>query len=201
MPTHLPARCCTLVSLALIATSLGCAATSPYMHSQPPSPLIRPGPNQAQVVFVRPSSFAFGLKFTILDHSGRFLGDSLPRSQFAVMVPPGRHVFIVWAENTAALRADLAPGRTYFVEVAPRMGAFSARVHLLAITPRRASWLERDAWLQATERLQSDFVAGQSYLTARGPDTMERVRRALEHLQQYDAAELADRTITPADGI
>lgn len=62
------------------------------------------------------------------------------KREFAVALPAGRHVLVVWAENTEALLADLAPGRTYFVEVSMKMGFWSARAHLYGITPRSPSW-------------------------------------------------------------
>jgi hypothetical protein len=40
----------------------------------------------------------------------------------------------------------------------------------------------------------------QGYVSSRAADVQERLRRGLEHLKGYDAAELAERTINAADG-
>jgi hypothetical protein len=189
---------CLLVTLLF---SAGCTASSDYMREAHAPQALRATPDSAVVVFVRPSGFARGMRSTILDGRGRFLGDSLPETYFAVRVPPGEHIFIAWAENTAALRASLAPGRTYYIEVAPKMGALSARMHLLAITPRAESWGELRTWMDESKQTIPDEPSGQAYLASRSEDVAERLRRAAEILEEYDAGELADRTLAPADGL
>jgi hypothetical protein len=199
MKRSIPSAAVLLAAVAA-TSSLGCAATSDFMReaasaTPPPAP-----PGAATVVFVRPSGYAAGIKTTILDEHGAFLGDSLPASQFSVAVPAGRHLFVSWAENTGALQADLAPGRTYYVEVAPRIGALSARVHLLAITPRSKSWEKLPEWLQESRPYTPDPRGGQAYLASRADDVRERLRRAGEAIRKYDAEELAQRTLSPTDG-
>jgi hypothetical protein len=190
-----------LLAAAMAAASAGCAATSEYMRPAQLTGPPTPPPGQALVVFVRPSSFALGLRFTILSAQGQFLGDSLPASNFAIILPPGQHVFFGWAENTSALRADLAPDRTYYVEVAPKMGFGSARCHLLAITPRAESWAKLSTWLRETAAYLPDTAAGQAYLASRAPDVADRLRRGHETLGEYSPEELAERTLFPGDGI
>lgn len=187
----------TLMGASLLA---GCAATSEFMKPDTIPMPPKPQSGQARIIFVRPSSFAFAIKFTILNHQGQFVGDSLPRSQFGINVPPGKHIFIVWAENTAALQADVVADRTYFVEVAPKMGAFSARCHLMAITPRHDNWVKLGEWLNNTDRLTPNHIAGQAYVTSRKDDAMERIRRGMEHLSNYTPEERNERTIYPTDG-
>lgn len=192
--------------LTLAFASSGCVATSRYMRPSTVASPVRPGPGQAVVVFVRPSGYAGSMRATIMDGNGRFLGDSLPESQFAVALPAGHHVFVVWAENTEAMLADLAPGRTYFVEVSMKMGFMSARAHLFGITPRSPSWgsenwAERAVWLRETQRLVPDLVAGQTYLDSRAADRAERLRRATEALAEYPADERPARSLLPQDGV
>ena len=187
-----------LLALALLAGT-GCSASSDFMRPAAPG-VGAAAPEQAQVVFIRPSGFASAIKTTILGSHGEFLGDSLPESYFAVSMPPGEHVFIAWAENTAALRANLEAGKTYYVEVSPKMGAWSARMHLLAIKPGAPSWAELDRWLASTSRLEPDQGAGQAYLAERQDDVKERLRRAQEALTEYEPNELAERTLAPGDG-
>jgi hypothetical protein len=189
-----------LVSLLMI----GCASTVPpsqYMHAlEAPMPL-KPGADQALVVFVRPSRFAFAIGANVLDERGRFLGDSRAAGYFAVTVPPGHHEFTVWAENTDAIAADVVAGRVYFVEVAPTMGAFSAQMHLRAIKPGLPSWQRRDEWLRSSQQYLSDFAAGQANLDRRPNDVAERLRRAREHLAKYDGEARNEHTLGPDDGI
>jgi len=190
----------SVAAIVVATASTGCAATSEHMHpATSPAPVAAP-PGSATVVFVRPSGYASGIKTTILDEHGTFLGDSLPESQFSVAVPAGKHLFVSWAENTGALQADLAAGKTYYVEVAPRMGAFSARVHLLAITPRSKSWEKLPEWLRESRPYVPDPGSGQAYLATRQDDVKERLRRAGEAIRRYDAEDLALRTINSGDG-
>lgn len=188
-----------LTLLALLACA-GCTASSDYML-RPATPVVpKPRPDSALVVFIRPSSYAASIATTILDDKGRFLGDSLPASYFAAHVPPGKHLFIAWAENTAALQAMLAPGRTYYVEVSPRMGMLSARMQLLALTPGSEDWGELGEWLRDCDLYLVDERRGQAYLQERSEDTRERIRRGREILTEYDNEELAERTLRPEDG-
>lgn len=137
---------------------------------------------------------------TIIDHKGRFVGDSTANSCFAAQMPPGKYTLIGWAENTAAVRAELAADKVYFVEVSPRMGVLSARVQLLAITPRSEDWNQLGTWLAECERFVSDERAGQAYLNGRKDDVRERIRRGLEILTEYSREELAERVLRPEDG-
>ena len=165
-----------------------------------PIPSLAP-PNAALVVFVRPSGYASGVATTLLDDQGAFLGDSIAGSQFAVVLPPGPHLFLAWAENTAPLAATLLPGRVYYVEVAPTLGFWSPRVHLLPITPRSDSWHELATWMSQTTQLVPNIAAGQAYLNGRQADVTERIRRARERIGELDPDELAERTLRPEDGV
>lgn len=187
----------TIATLALMLT--GCSATSQYMVKAKSHAIDR-SPDMATVVFIRPSNYAAAQLTTILDSKGRFLGDALPSSYFAVKVPPGEHVFISWAENTAALRANVAAGKIYFVEVSSKLGWMSARMHLLALGPNTDNWKHIDEWLGECTPYAPDEAQGQGYLKKRAADTGERIDRALDALSKYDAAELAERTLVPTDG-
>jgi len=193
----LPAALLTLAA----GGSAGCAASSEYMVKMKGARTgIERSPDAATVVFVRPSSYAAALGCTVLDGNGRYLGDALPSSYFAVKVRPGSHVFIAWAENTAALRATVEAGKIYFVEVSSKMGMFTARMHLLAIAPGTDSWKKVDEWLAESEAYAPDEPRGQAYLKKRAADTGERIDRANKILSEYSPSELAERTLTPTDG-
>lgn len=195
-------RLALALPIAVLAlSSTGCTASSEYMREAHAPQLMGPVGNAATVVFIRPSGYAKAMKMTVLDGRGRFLGDSLPETWFAVKMPPGEHVFVGWAENTSALRAQLLPGRTYYVEVAPKMGAWSARVHLLAITPRAESWGELREWLDETQQLVPDEAGGQAYLNGRKDDVVDRLQRAAETMRDYDRDELEERTLRAEDGL
>ena len=165
-----------------------------------PVPTVAP-PNAALVVFVRPSGYGASVVTTIVDEQGAFLGDSVAETQFAVAVPAGPHLFLAWAENTAPLLADLLPGRVYYVEVSPRLGFFSPRVQLLAITPRTENWQDLRTWLTDSTQLVPNIAAGQAYLNGRHDAVVKRIQAAREHANELDDEERGARTLHPEDGL
>lgn len=185
----------------LLLVSTGCTATSDYMRPTLVPLDAPPPPGTASVVFVRPSGWASSVVMTIMDDQGRFIGDSTAGSCFATPVPAGKHLFIGWAENTAALQAELSPGQVYFVEVSSRLGWWSARVQLLAITPHSDQWSKLKDWVSDCDKFRPDEAGGQAYLAHRHEAAAEHVRRGKEKLTEYDAEDLGERTLMPADGV
>jgi hypothetical protein len=185
--------------LAMAIPLAGCSASSEYMR-EAAAPKLEAPSDKATVIFIRPSGYAAGIATTILDEKGHFLGDSLAETYFVAQVAPGKQTFIAWAENTAALTATLEAGKTYYVEVSPKMGAWSARVHLLALTPRSENWGELRGWLAESKYMQVDQRGGQAYLDSRKEDVAAKLQDAREVLSEYDAEELAARTLRAEDG-
>jgi hypothetical protein len=116
-------------------------------------------------------------------------------------MPPGKYTLIGWAENTAAVSAELAADKVYYVEVAPKLGVWSARVQLLALTPKSENWREVPSWLAECQRFTSDEAGGQAYLNGRKADVQERIRRGLQILAEYTPEERAQRVLRPEDGL
>jgi hypothetical protein len=185
-----------------VAASSGCASAARYMTEvKPPQRLTAP-PGSALVIFVRPSKLAFAISANIIDEQGRFLGDTPAKGYFAAALPPGRHMFVVWAENTDALVADLLPGHTYFVEVYVTPGMWSAHMHLKAIKPQLPNWQLRDEWLQQTTQFAVDEQAGQQNLLRKGPERVqERLQKGQEEMMRYQGEPLFSRTLGPNDGV
>jgi hypothetical protein len=114
---------------------------------------------------------------------------------------PGEHLFIVWTtEAVEALKATVAPGKTYFVEVTAKMGAFVARASLWAVTPRSDSWKERKSW-EKLPLLEPDAKKGQAYLDSLRGDLQDAVKRGIKTYEDYSEEEKADATLNPEDGI
>jgi hypothetical protein len=155
--------------------------------------------DHATVVFVRPSGIGFAVNFAILDDQGKWVGDAVAQTHFAVSLPPGDYLFVGWAENTAALKASLAAGRVYYVEVYPVMGAFSAQVQFEALTARSEDWSKVDDWLKTTKRLQP-LDTGVANMDAKHDDALKRVATAKENWDGYSSEDKARRTLRPEDG-
>jgi hypothetical protein len=136
-----------------------------------------------------------------MDGNGRFLGDAQVGGRFAVVLPPGEHLFVTWSESAEGLRANLLPGRTYYVEVSPRMGVWTARVDLLAVAPRLESWKNLQDWLAETELLEPDVAKGQAELASDPADVQENLKLAKQHMAELDKEQLMERTLLPEDGV
>jgi hypothetical protein len=189
----------TILSCLSLA-SAACAGSSDYMAEiKSPPPIAAPA-DKAGVVFVRPSGLGFAINFAILDQNGNWVGDAVAKAHFVVTLPPGEYLFVGWAENTAALKATLAAGRTYYVEVTPTVGFGSAHVVLEAVTPRSSDWSELDAWLKETKRLEP-LPKGTVYHQGRRDDALKRLASARENWDGYSADEKAKRTLRAEDGV
>jgi hypothetical protein len=185
-------------ALLLLPFVLACrAATSDLMTPVPVPRAIQVRPDAATVVFIRPSSYAFLLPIPIVDGRGRFLGVSLAESHFAVFVTPGQNIFLTYSHHIAAVRANLAPGKTYYVVVAPT----AAGLTLLAMTPSSELWGERRRWLGDTTQHAVDEARGQRLLLTDRIRLGEAIGNAHEALRAYSTEEMAARMLDPNDGI
>jgi len=191
----------TFAAILMLVPLSGCVIHSSYMSAGPASAVPEPSPNTAVVTFIRPSHFASTIVTTILDENAHFVGGSESESQFTVAVSPGHHVFVVWAENTDGLVADVLAGKHYFVEVSLTAAWLSARGHLIALTPHSPRWHDLQEWRASNTILIPNHETGEAYVESRKADAVERVQRAMEHLSQYDAVDMEKRTIRPDDGI
>lgn len=102
---------------AALVAPLGCAVAEP--HAARGAEGGEGG--LARVVFLRPSPEASTANFQVLDEHDNVVALVGPESQAMVAVAPGDRRFQLRALGTAdLLRADLAPGKTYFVLVSAR---------------------------------------------------------------------------------
>jgi hypothetical protein len=188
------------VAMGLLLPACGTAKSDYMKPVAGPEPAGAP-PNKARVVFVRPSSAAWGVIFTIIDERGYFLGDSTGGSRFSVFLDPGEHYFIVWTETTETVKATLAPGRTYYVEVRPKMGMWKARASLWAVNRKSGLMQSIPSYLADTQVLTTDFAAGQAYLNSLGNELPNAAKQGIETYNGYSPEDKADVTLLPEDGM
>jgi hypothetical protein len=175
------------------------------MKAAPRQPAAPAPPDAAVVVFLRPSDSKDDIDVLVVEddeHGGgpaRFLGQSRASSSFEVTLPPGEHRFLAWAYDAAALRATLAPGKRYYVEVALDFG-WTSHTRLSAVTPSRKTWKKLPTWLAEAHPLVLDEPRGQACLTRGSNRADDLSRRARAALAQYDASDLAERTLRAEDG-
>ena len=106
----------------------GCSAASSYMKDSAPTP--PPGPGVAKVVFYRTPAWAGNKSAYDVWDGDRFAGVAENGGYFEYLCAPGRHLFHVIAPllaGDAAVEADLAGGKTYFIRAHVGTGLEPAR--------------------------------------------------------------------------
>ena len=192
------------LSLLVIALPLlsACAASSPYLVPTPGYKVAQPSEGMAQVVFVRPSSYAKKITVTIIDEQLKYMGEGIPGAHFATPVTPGEHLFVAWGEGTHALKINAEAGKTYYVEVAPVMGVWSARFHLKAIKSGTENYNNLQKWLAETKPLELKQQDGQAKVVdKRQENAKDALRKGQEVFANYNEQEKNDRTLDSADGV
>ncbi len=185
-----------LVTLIGVILAAACApVTSPYMLPlSGPEPAGCP-PDQARLVFVRPASYPAKVVFLIIDGQGRFVGESTALSRFSVLLDPGEHYFIAWVGSPETLKATVAAGRTYYVEVRPKFGGAA----LWAVNRKSGLMQWIPSYLTGTTAFTPDVAAGQESLI--GADVPRAVRQGLRAYAKYSPKDKADATLMPEDGL
>ncbi|WP_321491742.1 hypothetical protein [uncultured Desulfobacter sp.] len=116
----------------LLFVFIGCAA--PTMNlSVPVTETIAPNIDKAIVYFLRPKSLGFKIHAAVYDDE-TFIGFVPYGQKLPYVAEPGEHLFMVVSEAADFLKAELLAGKTYYVEVVPRMGAWRARFSLSPYT-------------------------------------------------------------------
>jgi hypothetical protein len=161
---------------------------------------LAPGADRATIVFFRPSRFGAFVNFLIYDAKGEFLGDAVANSYFAVRLPPGGYTILAEGENTAALYAHVAAGKTYYVEVVPHLGWGRARVSLEALRPGHPDLPGVASWLRGSSRLEPVADLGRRRLGAGAAGRAARVADAKRAWDAFDAAERRAHSLEPGDG-
>jgi hypothetical protein len=88
----------------------------------------RPAPGKALIYFARTQIMGSAVKVKLYS-DGQFVGLIMSKTYLPLEVNPGKHEFIVEAENAGFLEAEVAPNKIYVVQVAMHMGALKARTH------------------------------------------------------------------------
>jgi len=169
------------------------------MQPQEPPLAINPMPDQAVVVFMRPSNYGGNVMFSVIDGQRRFLGDLNGRQYFVTTFPPGEYRFVVHAENNDMMRAQLTAGRVYYVLVAVRMGVWSARASISGLTPNREEWVNLQPWIESSTQMESDMASGQAAMNA--AEIGEWITEAELSFANISDDERALRIVGPTDGV
>lgn len=126
-----------LLCLCLLSSPLSFAKSALMAPAADQNPM--PEPGKALVVFLRPSFYGGAISSSVYDApdgSTTFLGVLKYQDKLAVQFEPGQHRLMVVSENADFLDATLEAGKTYYVLVKARPGAWKARFSLIPIHNR-----------------------------------------------------------------
>jgi hypothetical protein len=152
------------VSLAclLSAAAGGCSAAGEVKHMSAVATVnTTPSPNEAVVVFVRPSGWASATQSSVFDVTtagpAALVGIVAAKMKVAYRTTPGRHIFMVVGENANFMDAMLAPGRLYHAALVAGPGWKARFVFKPVHAGERGDlegWLAETAWVEATDDSQ-----------------------------------------------
>ena len=184
----------------------GCASNKMIESVEQAVPM--PAADMAQVIFMRPSSYGGMIQSSIFDITAgeaQLIGIVSTGTQISYMLDPGKHKFMVVSEAADFLEANLSPGKTYYAMVTARMGAWKARFSMHPVrnggdgdfqyqSEKFQKWLKKVRFVDNTTESTAWFEENKASID-------EKQRKYWEVWQQKSAADLAERTLRPEDGV
>ncbi|HVR87343.1 MAG TPA: hypothetical protein VMU54_23665 [Planctomycetota bacterium] len=114
------------------------AACSTPDSMRPTLPTPAPARGEAKVIVYQRVRFSRAGLFPLyeaVDDQVKLLGFSEKDCYFEVRCSPGQHRFFTCGEGTAFIEADLAEGRTYYIQAYSEVGLLSTRLGFAPVTP------------------------------------------------------------------
>lgn len=195
------------ISCLLAVVSSGCATRSQHVQIVN-EPTVQPDAGQAELVFMRPSSYGAAIQasvYDVTDDKVEFIGIVSSGTRINYTVDPGEYRFMVIAENADFMEARLEADRTYYALVSPRMGVWRARFSLLPIrndpdakysllSDQFERWMERTDWVTMTASARSWFKSNEA-------SVRDKYHRYLEKWNDKAPEDVAVLTLDPVDGV
>jgi len=167
-----------------------------------------PQPGKALVVFFRTSFYGQVFSATLYeapDDATRFLGAMDNKTKLAVQMEPGKHRFMVVAENADFLDAELDAGKTYYVLISPRTGFMKMRFSLFPMLNQAGAKYsllgpEFKEWMSETRFVSKGPEADAWYEDNK--DSVAKKKAAyLVKWNKMDAPDRAELVLHAEDGI
>ncbi len=153
-------KCIKVIAVVILAAGLfGCA--TPRMNlSVPIDTDIALEDDKALVYFIRPNSLGFKIHAAVYDNDN-FIGFVPYNQKLPYAAEPGEHLFMVVSEAADFMKANLLPGKTYYVQVVPRMGAWRARFSLAPVTKDQLGTDKVRKWIEENRLIKNNDSAYQ----------------------------------------
>jgi hypothetical protein len=107
--------------------------------------------NDARVIVFRSSTYGGNVQFPIFEYKDtavELMGFAESGCLFEYYCPPGKHLFLTWAESDAYIEADLAAKKTYYIRCFANMGFLAPRPRFEAVRPGSEEWKNLDRELK-----------------------------------------------------
>jgi hypothetical protein len=191
--------------VAAVFSLTGCASS--LMKPATNQALAAPSAQSSRIVFLRPSSLGGAIQASLFDVSAdqpRFIGVSSTKTKVVYDVPAGTRRLMVTSEAADFMEAKLAPGKTYYAVVTPRLGAWKARFSLWPVKAQSANEFNFQNpdfanWVKSGQVVENT-PAGQQWFTANEADIRKKQAEYLVVWKQKTPQEIAERTLEEQDG-
>jgi hypothetical protein len=145
----------TIGCVFLVLFVFGCATPSPNMKlSQPTNTAVAVNPEKALIYFIRPQQLGFLIQAAVYDGE-EFIGFVPFDQKLPYLASPGEHRFMVVSEAADFMDANLITGKTYYVQVLPRMGAWRARFSLGPVTKAELETEKVKTWIEKAQLIEN----------------------------------------------
>lgn len=154
-----------------------------------------PEAGKALIHFMRPTSFGGAIQSTL--HNGdEYIGTISANTRMCYQADPGNHMFMIVGESADFLRAQLLPDKTYYINVAPRMGVWTARFSLRPMNGQ-VPQQQIDEWVNRTQEVVVN-EKGERWAEKNQQRVQELKNKYLPRWQQK--AERDKQTLHPESG-
>jgi uncharacterized protein YcfL len=195
-----------ILLLLTVLFAVGCAKNTMTVMAQ--QEVQRPPADEAQVIFLRLSSSEGTNGVSLFEVTGgdiEFIGLIVPGARVPYQTKPGKHVFMVVSDAADFMEANLAGGKNYYGVVAPLMGFWKARFSLLPYKNDPSA--DYDTAMPSFEKNSSSgelveiSPATLAWYEEHKTDIEAKYRKYWPLWQKNTPAEIARRTLAPADGM
>jgi len=187
-----------ILSLASLLTGYALTITTASAQAVP-----APEPGKALIVFMRPSSLGGAVKSSVFDiTSGKNEIISIVRAtkKLTYSVNPGKHLFMVIAENADFMAADVEAGKTYYVLVQVRSGVLKARFSLIPIKKHELDGEKFRKWDKKTRFVGIDEKSS-AWAQKKASSIEKKKEKYMVKWNNKSADDKAARTLQKDDGI
>ncbi len=192
----------TLIIGFIVLILSGCAGPVKNMQVvQPGMEITQPDQGKALVIFFRTSVVGGAIQSSVFDIVGdecKIVGLVAAKKKVAFMAEPGEHLFMTVGESADFMSANLEEGKTYYVEVVPRMGAFKAR---FSLAPIHKEEVESEKFMKSPNACQYVEMNGDSYEWANRHMEDIQSKREFYYAKWMNRDEESRPRLLPEDGV